>query len=918
MSYLGKSAYPGDALYQGEVSALHVYDEALSADDVALVAETDAAASAGEAVTALDLQAANTQHLSRIETDIVLPTAGGISWTSEPAGIIADDGSLSQPAEQTSVTLTATATVHGQSASRDIEVTVLGEPSPAERAERAVAGIVLPSVVENGYRLPDSALGLPVSWSLVNGEGTVEDGVIDAAPASGLAPVTLEAVAGTGADTATSTIEVRVAEDTGHTLASYTTSASTRGGSDPEVTLSGHLALSEDGQRYTALNSGAGVVFPRVTGMTEHANGTKRYLEDPYLFRLEGEEGFGLVARRVAASGSPSGDDQRHLHVFTSPDLVQWTELDPLVLPGAGAVGGVATEWDERHQAYRVLWTDPAGLTVSALTEDLTELTVLGPAHGPEGRSGEIDVRYANPATVVPLTADEARSAEQLLGRVANTGVDAPPDVSLAVGDELDLPDQVTARYSDGGSYDFPVTWDEDAVDTSTPGEYEVTGTLGVQDTVFPLLPNRADPHMMRYTMPGGEQTWLYIATDDDGQDELFIRQADAIENITTAPDHRILGIGLSGTAPVGSQLWAPELHEVDGDLYILFAANSENVNYWGGVQAYTMRLTPGGDPLAREDWEEPQRVVDADGEVLTEYGTGITLDMTYFEDDGTPYVMWSERRVPAGSIGPAVLKIATVETLTDGPWRLSSERSTVTYPDLGWSGNTTEVVEGPFAIQRDGRVMITFSGSGVDWTYGVGMMTADSGADLLDPASWQTRSYPIWHYEGPVADNWGPGHNAYAYDEHGNLFNIFHAKATQHGSRDSGARMVYFRTDGSPILDMTDEEWLSEQHREVSVRVTVDDDAAAELSVTAQPRCVVGKVAIAAQVATGDEPAADLAITSSYGSRTVAQLDAGRGTAAAFSSRRTEVPAGEVSVAATVAGESVTASASYPAHSCG
>ena len=156
-------------------------------------------------------------------------------------------------------------------------------------------------------------------------------------------------------------------------------------------------------------------------------------------------------------------------------------------------------------------------------------------------------------------------------------------------------------------------------------------------------MANRADPHVLRYTLPNGQKTWLYIATDDAGQDEFFIRQSDTIGGISSATDNRILGPGLSGNS-VNAQLWAPELHVIDGDLYIMFAANAESANWWAGVQAYTMRLKPGGNPLTRADWEAPQRVVDQAGQPLTTYGQGITLDMTHFEDGGTDYVMWSER----------------------------------------------------------------------------------------------------------------------------------------------------------------------------------------------------------------------------------------------------------------------------------
>lgn len=908
MNYIGRSAYNGDSLYQGQVSSFRVYSEELSATDIAAAAQADAAAVAGEVAATIDLGAVNSQDLSKVESDLVLPTAGGVSWTSQPAGIVAPDGKVVQPASDTAVSLTATATVRGETATREFAITVLKAPPAAELAARAAAALLLPSVLEQGYALPATALGLPVAWSHVTGAGAVVEGRIAQAPTSGLAGATVEAVVGTGADAATVRFDVRIAETEAQSLAAYTTTKNTRGGDDPEVTRSGHLALSVDGVAYTALNAGAGVVFPAVSGMTEDVNGTLRYLADPYVFRLQGDEGFGLIARRTGASGTADADGAL---VFTSPNLADWTEVAYLPLPGQGAAGAVSAEWDEQLDAYRVVWTTPSGSAAQGSTTiDFDRVALLGVGQQPSGRTGATGIAYAETASIVPVTAAEARSADQLLGRVRNTGIKTIVDTEVDEGAVVSLPEKVTAEYSDGGTHDFRVDWDTSAVDTAKPGEYTVTGNLQRFDAIFPMISRRADPHMLRYTLPNGEKTWLFISTDDNGLDEFFIRSSDTIAGIQSAPDNRILGLGLSGTAQVGSQLWAPELHIVDGDLYVMFAANPNNVNAWNGVQSYTMRLKPGGNPIVRADWEAPQRVVDADGQPLTTYGTGITLDMTHFSDAGSDYVVWSERNVPSTGSGPAVLKIAQVATSKTGAWKLIGERSTIAFPDRGWSDNTTPVVEGPFVIKRDGRIMITFSGSGVDWTYSVGLTTAQSGADLLDPASWNTRQYPIWSYEGPNADNWGPGHNAYTYDDDGNLLNIFHAKLTQNGSRDAGVRMVYFRQDGSPILDMTDAEWLAAGNRTVTAKVIVKEAAQPALSLKATSRCVAGRAVLVVTVGNNGDAATDVLVESQYGSKQMKDLPAGKSASASFSTRTETLPAGTVTAA--------DQEAAYPAHTCG
>jgi GH43 family beta-xylosidase len=918
MNYIGKSAYGGDSLYQGAVSAFRVYQEALPVATLAEIAATDAGQVASETASSVDLAAVNAQSLDAVESNLVLPTAGGVTWSSSQPGVVAADGTVVQPASDTAVTLTATATVRGTAATKTFEVTVRKAPSAAERAARAAEVLVLPSVLENGYELPATVSGLPATWSHVSGAGAVVDGAIASAPADALAPATVQAVIGTAPDTAIVQLDVRVTAGADR-LATYTTSKTTRGGDDVDVTRAAHLALSRDGGAYAALNGGGAVVFAQVTGMTEALNGVKRYLGQPYLFRLHGDEGFGLIARRVTASGAAAADDGGAL-LFTSKDLVNWDDRGVLALPGPATTGRVSAEWDERIDAYRVVWSDAAGGSYSGSTTDFATVAPLGVGAHPAGHAGAIDVAYAEAASIVPLTPVEAERTDALLGRVRNTGIEQPEAVTVEAGDALELPEKITADYSDGGTHEFRVAWDTSGVDLATPGTYQVTGAVQQQKTVFPLVSRRADPHVLRYTRPDGTKTWLYIATDDNGQDEFFVRQADTIEGIATAPDNRILGLGLSGTAPVGSQLWAPEFHEVGGDLYILFAANANNVNAWNGVQSYTMRLKPGGNPLVRADWEAPQRVVDAQGQPLTEYGTGITLDMTTFEDAGVQYAVWSERKVPASGSGPAVLKISKIVPSTTGAWKLEGSRSTIAYPDRSWSDNTTPVVEGPFVIQRDGRIMITFSGSGDDSTYAVGLMTADSGADLLDAGSWTMRNHPIWHFEGPVSDNWGPGHNSYTYDDDGNLINIFHAKLTANGTRDSGARMVYFRADDSPVLDMTDAEWLAPENRTVTTTVTVEaGEPALSVTATALPRCVAGKVVLPVKVENASGVPIDAVVTSSYGTVRATGIDAAK--TLSVSTRATAVAAGEVTVTVTgvVGGSPVTSeiTAAYAATVC-
>ena len=146
--------------------------------------------------------------------------------------------------------------------------------------------------------------------------------------------------------------------------------------------------------------------------------------------------------------------------------------------------------------------------------------------------------------------------------------------------------------------------------------------------------------------------------------------------------------------------LWAPELHVIEGRLYVFFAGSMTD---WSGVQSHVMRLKEGGDPKKTADWERPIRVKAQDGSNLYDANSqGITLDMTYFEVGDQSYVVWAQRQRHPVDNG-SWLYIATVNK--NEPWKLTSDRVCICKPDYGWDNNNTFVVEGPFVLQRDGKI---------------------------------------------------------------------------------------------------------------------------------------------------------------------------------------------------------------------
>jgi hypothetical protein len=131
LNTIGRSPWP-DPFYKGEVAAFRVYDRALTADEVDAVSDEDALAHADSIRAAAQALVDGLAPVTIDDSSLVLPASGGaVSWASNTAGIaIAADGLTAtavQPAAGEPAltgTLTATATVRGITASKEIAVTV--------------------------------------------------------------------------------------------------------------------------------------------------------------------------------------------------------------------------------------------------------------------------------------------------------------------------------------------------------------------------------------------------------------------------------------------------------------------------------------------------------------------------------------------------------------------------------------------------------------------------------------------------------------------------------------------------------------------------------------------------------------------------------------------------------------------------
>ena len=574
-----------------------------------------------------------------------------------------------------------------------------------------------------------------------------------------------------------------------------------------KLAYSMHLAVNLGTGHFEPLNHNGGVLYVKAT-QNEDGTLNAMSLKNPWLFKDKGDS-YGVIAERIEAFGKEDTSSKGKLVYFVSKDLLSYEERPLIEIPEEEYVEDAICEYVEELGEYIVSWTNGSGasyqLTIEAL-EDISASTEKQEIQALKVDFPQTAIKGAIPRNILEIPKETALRLYHKLTVPVNVANEVPELVKVSSLEDMKKVKAV-ARYSDGSSVLKPVDWRLDEVDFTKAGTYEITGRVHQEHYEFPIAVHRADPCVARW-----QGKYYYIATNDaDGNHTLYIREADTIPGLVNAPE--ILLLDTKTYAHIGNLLWAPEFHIIKGKLYIFHAATPGEFVH---EQSHVMMLKENGNPMNREDWTMPQRVIRKDGSML--YDQGITLDMTVFELNDNYYAMWSQRQFTPVDQG-AWLYIAQINP--EEPWKLITDPVLISMPEYGWANNHTFVDEGPFALITDQKLFVTFSSAAVDSTYVVGLLTAELDADPLNPSSWTKCNYPLMSCRTKEGE-YGTGHNAYIEDEDGLIWNTYHAKVGVDGPRSTGFRRVHFDVEGYPVLEMTAEKDLKEELAEVKLKVTV------------------------------------------------------------------------------------------------
>ncbi|MGI4835975.1 MAG: glycoside hydrolase family 43 protein [Janthinobacterium lividum] len=314
----------------------------------------------------------------------------------------------------------------------------------------------------------------------------------------------------------------------------------------------------------------------------------------------------------------------------------------------------------------------------------------------------------------------------------------------------------------------------KDTATTPTPTPTPTPPVTSTTTFLNPLLASGPDPWV--YQKDG----YYYFLSTTGG--DVRIRKTAKMSELASGP----IVIAWQPTNAANSHdVWAPELHFLDGKWYIYFTAGPGNC--CGGQRLWVLE-NASPDPT-QGTWTEK-------GRLYTQADDYWAIDGTVFEQGGKRYLLWSGQRANDNTQRIYIAQMSN-------PWTLTGLRVELSSPQYDWEKyGAVPINEGPEIIQHDGSTFLIYSAShcGTDF-YGLGQLRMSSTADPLVASSWTKSATPVFVQS---LGAYGPGHNGFFKSKDGSEdWLIYHANS-QPGQgcgdlRNPRMQKFTWNADGSP-----------------------------------------------------------------------------------------------------------------------
>lgn len=302
-------------------------------------------------------------------------------------------------------------------------------------------------------------------------------------------------------------------------------------------------------------------------------------------------------------------------------------------------------------------------------------------------------------------------------------------------------------------------------------------------------LASGADPWVIRYNGA------YYLVQSRDGG--IWVSKSTTLAGVVSG------GTKVWSTPSTGwnrQNVWAPELHFVDGKWYIYYAAGPSGTPPATFANQRAFVLESVSDDPQGNYVDKGMLYTDDDGDGATPENNKWAIDLTVGRLNGQLYAVWSgwEQNSTTTDRVTQHLYIAPMSN----PWTISGNRVKLSSPVESWElGPELNLQEGPEFLEHGGQTFIIYSTRESflpDYRLGQ-LRLASASANPLAPASW-TKSGPVFARAGTV---YGVGHASFTTSPDGTeSWIVYHAKTVNGpGWDDRVIRMQEFtwNSDGSP-----------------------------------------------------------------------------------------------------------------------
>lgn len=283
-----------------------------------------------------------------------------------------------------------------------------------------------------------------------------------------------------------------------------------------------------------------------------------------------------------------------------------------------------------------------------------------------------------------------------------------------------------------------------------------------------------------------------YYAAANCGAADICIKRSVALSGLAKAP---WIGVWNHAKAndPNGSEIWAPELHRLDGRWYLYYAADDGDNDHH---RLFVLVADRPQGPFKEADTGQPH------GRLATSDDHWAIDPDVFSAADGRRYLTWSCTDY-ADSRFPQRLCLAPLRD----PLHVAGPTVVLSTPTEAWETRGKPIQEGPVGYTRAGRSYITYSAS-ASWIandYAVGLLALAPGGSPLRPSAW-TKSGPIFDHHGSV---YGPGSVVFVASPDGRQWwNLYHAIERldcdpAYRCRDIRMQPMRFDADGAPQLGL-------------------------------------------------------------------------------------------------------------------